>query len=125
MNEILIEIVSDWWNTSNDKDLRSFLTNLSGDKSIHEKLHVSDWINVFNYANINAIHADEEAKNYLLKEVCGELAEQVLASKHGVSPDELFDEDGNFYEQFQDEFNRFYDQIEEKITDIEISNQLN
>jgi hypothetical protein len=118
MNEILIKMVSDWWNTNAGKDLHNFLANLSGDKSIHEKLHVSDWINAFNYANINVIHADEEAKNYLLKEVCGELAEQVLASKHGVSTDELFDEDGNFYEQYQDEFNRLYDRIEEKITDL-------
>jgi hypothetical protein len=63
MNETLFQILSDWWNTNSGKDLRSFLANLSGDKSIQDKLHVSDWINVYNYANINVIHADEEARN--------------------------------------------------------------
>jgi hypothetical protein len=124
MNEILIKMVNEWWNTGG-RELGNFLSDLSGDNTIHEKLHISDRLNVFNYANVSNIQFDEDAKNYLLKEVCGELAEHVLASRRGVSPDDLFDDDGNFYEQFQDEFNRLYDRIEEKITNLESSNQLN
>jgi len=124
MNDILIKMANDWWNAKG-MDLINFLSDLSGDKSFHEKLHISDRINVFNYAKIDVIHSDDDAKNYLLKEICGELAEQVLASKHGVLSDELFDGNGNFYEQFQDEFNRLYDRIEEKITYLKSNNQLN
>ena len=117
MNEILIKMVNDWWETKG-MDLVNLLSELSDDMSFHENLHVSDKINVFNYANINNIQFDEEVKTFLLKEICGELAEQVLASKYGVSSDELFDEDGNFYEQFQNEFNRLYDRIEEQMTHL-------
>ena len=122
MNEILIQMVNDWWNAEG-VELGNLLLDLSGDKSFLEKLHISDKVNVFNYAKIDVIHSDSEAKNYLLKEICGELAEQVLASKHGVSSDELFDEDGSFYEQYQEEFNRFYDRIEEQMTLLEERNK--
>jgi hypothetical protein len=117
-------MVNDWWDAEG-AELSAFLSELSGDTSFQESLHISDRINVFNYANLYVIHQVEEVKDYLLKEVSGELAEQVLASKHGVSPDELFDHDGNFHVHYQDEFNRLYDSIEEKITDLENSNQLN
>jgi hypothetical protein len=123
MNEILIKMVNDWWNAEG-MELASLLSELSGDKSFLEKLHISDRANVFNYAKIDAIHNDKvEAKNYLLKEICGEFAEQVLASKYGVSSDELFDEDGSFYEQYQEEFNRLYDQIEEQMMYLDKCNK--
>jgi hypothetical protein len=124
MNEILIKMVDDWWNTEGT-ELSAFLSELSGDASFQERLHISDRVNVFNYAKLYVVHQIEEVKDYLLKEVCGELAEQVLASKNGVSPDELFDHDGCFHVHYQDEFNRLYDRIEEKITDLESINQLN
>jgi hypothetical protein len=117
MNEIPIKMVNGWW-SENGSEFCSFLSELSGDRFFHQKLHVSDRINVFNCANINKIHKDAEARNYLLGEVCGEIAEQVLACKHAKKPDELFDGDGNFYEPYQEEFNRLYDCIEEKLTEL-------
>ena len=117
MNDNLIQMVNDWWNAKG-MELGNFLTEMSGDKSFLKKLHISDRINVFNYAKIDVIHYDDEAKTCLLKEICGELAEQVLASKYGVSSDELFDDDGNFFEQYQEEFNRLYDRIEEQMTHL-------
>ena len=121
MNKILIKMANDWWD-ANAKDLVNLLSELSDDMSFHENLHVSDKINVFNYANINNIQFDEEVKTFLLKEICGELAEQVLASKYGVISDDLFDEDGNFYEEFHEEFNRLYDRIEELMMHQDNSN---
>jgi hypothetical protein len=59
--------------------------------------------------------------NDFLKEVCGELAEKALAARFGVSQDELFDEDGSFYPQYQDTFNALYDYAEEQMTDFEKS----
>ena len=56
--------------------------------------------------------------NNFLKEVCGELAEMALAARFGVSPDELFDEDGSFYPQYQDTFNTLYDYVEEQLTPL-------
>ena len=109
--------LTDWWNNEG-KEIRDFLSDLSGDNSFHEKLHVTDSIHVYNLAKACNVPIDRDAKDDLLKEISGELAEQVLASKHGVSPDELFDEDGNFYEQYHEDFNRLYDSIEEKITDL-------
>ena len=54
--------------------------------------------------------------NNLLKEVCGEMAEIALAARYGVSQEELFDEDGSFYPQYQDTFNTLYDYAEEQMT---------
>ena len=107
--------VNIWWD-SDGRDLRDLLSDLSGDKSFHEKLHVTDAVNLYNFAKSCKIEMESDSENYLLKEVCGELAEKALASKHGVPPENLFDEDGSFYEKYQDEFNRFYDLIEERIT---------
>ena len=57
--------------------------------------------------------------NNFLKEVCGELAEMALAARYGISQDELFDEDGSFYPQYQDTFNTLYDYVEEQMTHLE------
>ena len=59
--------------------------------------------------------------NNFLKEICGELAEMALAARFGVSQDELFDEEGSFYLQYQDTFNTLYDYVEEQMTDFEKS----
>jgi len=117
MTEILNKIVNDWWNTGG-MELRNYLSDLSGDNSFHEDLPVSDMLNVYLYSKNNEIRFDKEAKEYLLKDVCSELADRILATRHGVSVDELFDADGNFYEPYQDEFNRLYDILEEKMTDL-------
>ena len=122
MTEILYQIVNDWWNTGG-MELRNFLSDVSGDSVFHEDMPVSDRLNVYLYAKMNEIRIDEEAKNYLLKDICSELADRILASKHGVSIDDLFDKDGNFHEQYQDEFNRLYDLLEEKMTDLANSSQ--
>jgi len=103
--------VNEWWNTKG-RELRDFLADLSGDKSFHEKLHVTDIVNIYNFAKSCKVQIESDSENYLLKEICVELAENVLASKHGVSTNDLFDEDGSFYEQYQDEFDKLYDQIE-------------
>ena len=56
--------------------------------------------------------------NNFLKEVCGELAEIALAARYGVSQEELFDEDGSFYPQYQDVFNTLYDYAEERMAPL-------
>ena len=123
MTEILSKIVNDWWDTAG-MEFRTFLSDLSGNNCFHDDLPVSDRLNVYLYAKINEILFDKEAKDYLLKDVCSELADRLLASRHGVSIDDLFDHDGNFHEQYQDEFNRLYDILEEKMTDFEKGNPL-
>ena len=109
--------VYEWWNTDSS-ELRDLLSDLSGDKSFHEKLHVTDIVNIYNFSKSCKIQINSDSENYLLKEICGELAEKALTVKHEVSTDDLFDEDGSFYEQYQDEFNRFYDLIEEQMIQI-------
>jgi len=106
--------INDWWNTDGN-ELRDLLSDLSDDKNFHEKLQTTDITNLYNFAKSCKIQIDSDSENYLLKEICGELTELALATKHGVSPESLFDEDGNFYKQYQDEFNRFYDLIEEQL----------
>jgi hypothetical protein len=111
-----------WWN-GEGREIRDFLSDLSGDNSFHEKLHVTDCIHLYHLAKSCEVQLDRDAENYLLKEVCGELAEQILASKHGKKPDELFNDDGNFYEPYQEKFKRLYDLIEEKLTYHDFNNQ--
>ena len=111
----LNEWIKNWWNNEGN-ELCDLLSVLSGDESFHEKLDVTDIVNIYNFAKSCKVPLDSDSENYLLKEICGELAEQALASKHKVPPENLFDEDGNFYEQYQDEFNRFFDLIEEQFS---------
>jgi hypothetical protein len=111
-----------WWNNEG-REIRDFLSDLSGDNSFHEKLHVTDSINVYHLAKACNVQMDSDSENYLLRELCGELAEKVVASKHDKMPDDLFNDDGNFHEPYQEEFNRLYDLIEEKLNEHVINNQ--
>jgi len=117
------EWINHWWNTDG-KDLVDLLSELSGDGTFHKKLHTTDLINVYNFVKSCKVQIDRDSESFLLKEISGELAEQALATKNGVTPDELFDADGCFYAQYQDDFNRFYDRIEEQMNHLNF-NQLN
>ena len=64
-------------------------------------------------------------KNSLLKQFCGELVEKALATTHGVSTCDMFDENGCFYEHYQDLFNRLYDFAEEQILLINENDSVN
>ena len=111
----LNEWIKNRWNNEGN-EMRDLLSVLSGDRSFHEKLHITDLVNIYNLSKSCKVPIESDSENYLLKEICGELAEKALASKYRVAPDDLFDEDGSFHEQYQDEFNRFYDLIEEQMT---------
>ena len=108
------EWINHWWDTDG-KDLAELLSELSGDRAFHKELHTTDLINVYNFVKSCEVQIDRDSESFLLKEISGELAEQALAARKGVMPDELFDENGCFYEQYQDDFNRFYDRIEEQM----------
>jgi len=112
-----------WWNIEG-RDVRDLLSELSGDNDFVEKMPTTDLVNVYNFAKACEVTIEGDSESFLLKEICGELAEKALASKHGVSPDDLFDGNGNFYEQYQDEFNRFYDLLEDRITFHAFNNKL-
>jgi hypothetical protein len=69
----------------------------------------------------NGEGSDEESD--LLKEICVELSEGIVASRHGLSAEALYDADGCFYEQYQDEYNRLYDRIEQQMMYFKESSQ--
>jgi hypothetical protein len=82
------------------------------------KLQVEDKINLYNYVRTCEVSMDREDKNSLLKVICMETAEKVIVSKHGISTGELFNSDGYFLEQYQEEYNKLYDLIEDRLKNL-------
>jgi len=85
-----------WWNIES-RDVRDLLSELSGDNTFVEKMPTTELVNVYNFAKFCKMQIDSDSESFLLKEICGELAEKALATKHGVFPDDLFDGDGSFF----------------------------
>jgi hypothetical protein len=114
--------INEWWN-GKGCEIRDFLSDLSGDRSFHKKLHISDAVNVHNYMQTGKVPAGSGEEDDLLKGICAELAEGVLVVRNGVSVEALYDAYGCYYPPYQDEYNRLYDRIEQQMTYFKESNQ--
>ena len=53
-------------------------------------------------------------------EIICELADLQLEQEYGKDREDMCDENGSFYEEYQDRFNNIYDDIEERLLDKEI-----
>ncbi|MEA5128302.1 MAG: hypothetical protein VB074_08970 [Proteiniphilum sp.] len=57
--------------------------------------------------------------NSLQMEIISEVAEILLEQEFGIPSNDMFDDDGQFYEQYQDRFNDLYDDLEEELINLD------
>lgn len=83
--------------------------------SVHQAL-----LSYVNHLNgINSLPEDEV--NSLCLELASELSEIVLELEFGISNDEMYNEEGNYYEKFQDRFNELFGIIEDELIALDKS----
>lgn len=63
---------------------------------------------------------DEDDAHSLLMEIISELADLQLEQEYNKSREDMCDENGSFYEEYQDRFNDIYDDIETRLLDNEL-----
>lgn len=56
--------------------------------------------------------------NSLQMELISQVADILLEQEFGIPSDEMFDENGQFYEKYQDRFNDLYDDLEEELINL-------
>jgi hypothetical protein len=66
------------------------------------------------------IRLDEDDAHSLQMEVICELADLRLEQEYNKDREDMCDENGSFYEEYQDRFNDNYDDIEERLLDNEL-----
>lgn len=57
----------------------------------------------------------EDAANSLLMEIICDMADEALEKEFGIPVEDMCNEEGSFYEKYQDRFNDLYDDIEEQL----------
>ena len=66
------------------------------------------------------ITLDSDDAHSLEMEIICELADLQLEQEYGKDREDMCDENGSFYEEYQDRFNDIYDEIEERLLDNEL-----
>ncbi|MFC4673126.1 hypothetical protein [Dysgonomonas termitidis] len=122
MEIIQIATVNKWWNTL-AMDVKSLITGIYDEDEADvfwKYLFVSDKQNIYQWQQAEAgnIGLSEGDKHSLFMEIVCELADIALESEYGISREEMIDENGSFYEKYQDRFNDLYDEIEERLSNI-------
>ncbi|GHT36838.1 hypothetical protein AGMMS49574_29100 [Bacteroidia bacterium] len=122
MEIIQIAKVNKWWNTL-AMDVKSLITGIYDEDEADvfwKYLFVSDKQNIYQWQQAEAGNIDlsEDDKHSLFMEIVCELADIALESEYGISREEMIDENGSFYEKYQDRFNDLYDEIEERLSNI-------
>lgn len=111
--------VNEWWAVLK-MDVKSLITDIYDEAEANvfwQNLSASDKQNIYQWqqAETGNIDLSEDEKGSLLMEIICELADITLVSEYGISFDDMFDENGSFYEEYQDRFNDLYDEIEERL----------
>ncbi|KAA6301309.1 MAG: hypothetical protein EZS26_002506 [Candidatus Ordinivivax streblomastigis] len=122
MENIRIATVNEWWKTLT-MDVKSLITGIYDEDEADifwKHLFVSDKQNIYQWRQAEAGNTDlcEDYKHSLLMEIVCELADIALVSEYGIPLDDMTDEDGSFYEEYQDRFNNLYDEIEDRLSTI-------
>ncbi len=122
MENIQIATVNEWWATL-PIDIKSLITGICNEAETEmfwQNLPGSDRENIYQWQQAEAGNTDlcEDDIHSLLMEIVCELADIALVSEYGIPLDDMTDEDGSFYEEYQDRFNDLYDEIEERLSMI-------
>lgn len=60
-------------------------------------------------------HSRDEERSLTI-EIVSELADLALVNQHGIPLEDMCNDDGEFLEEYQEQFNRIYDKIEDAVT---------
>lgn len=90
--------------------------------SLWRKLQESDRNNIRQYRlySKGLIFLTEDDANSLRMEIICELADLILEAIYNIPSDDMCNEDGSFYEEYQDHFNDIYDEIEDRLLNNEL-----
>jgi hypothetical protein len=122
MENIRIATVNEWWKALT-MDVKSLITGIYDEDEADifwKHLFVSDKQNIYQWRQAEAGNTGlcEDDKHSLLMEIICELADIALVSEYSIPLDDMTDEDGSFYEEYQDRFNNLYDEIEDRLLTI-------
>ncbi len=117
-----IATVNEWW-TALAMDVKSLITGIYDESEAEmfwQNLPESDRKNIYQWQQAEAGNIDlcEDDKHSLFMEIVCELADIALVSEYSIPLDDMFDENGSFYEEYQDRFNDLYDEIEERLSTL-------
>lgn len=109
----------EWWNSLDSGTKNMFAgscTDTPTDK-FWLSLHPSDRKSLYDYWRAKTGQTTMQADDLhcLQMEIISELAESAMEQEFNISSDGMYNEDGNFYEKFQDRFNDLYDEIEDRL----------
>lgn len=93
--------------------------------AIWRELNENDRNNIRQYREYRKgeiILSDDEANSLLMEIIC-ELTDLILETEYNIPRDEMYDENGSFYEEYQDRFNDLYDDMEDKILSHDFNNK--
>ena len=110
--------VSEWWRSLPE----SIRLKLSGD-GITDILQESDTslrAALYRYARLRAVgtEKDKDEEQSLLNEVACGLSDLALAGNNGMALEDMCNEDGEFLEEYQEQFDKLYDHYEETLMEI-------
>ncbi len=122
MENIQIATVNEWWKALSI-DVKSLITGIYNEAEAHvlwQNLPDSDRRNIYQWQQAEAGNTElcKDDIHSLLMEIVCELADTALVSEYGIPLDDMTNEDGSFYEKYQDRFNDLYDEIEERLSTI-------
>ena len=122
MENIQIATVNEWWKAL-AMDVKLLIIGIYDEDEADifwKHLFVSDQQNIYQWRQAEAGNIDlcEDDKHSLLMEIVSELAELTMEGEFNVSSDEMYNEEGNYLEKFQDRFNDLYDEIEDRLSTI-------
>lgn len=129
-------LLNKWWNSLSFDELE-YVTGIEQDRdgnndvdalfiaeanTFWNKLQPQDKQNIHQYwkHRKGIITLDADDAHSLQMEIICELADLQLEAEYNKSREDMCDENGSFYEEYQDRFNDIYDDIEERLLDNEL-----
>ena len=110
--------ISEWWR-SLPESIRLKLSG-HGVTDILQEPDTSVRAALYKYARLRAIgtEKDKDEEQSLLNEVACGLSDLALAGNNGMALEDMCNEDGEFLEEYQEQFDKLYDHYEETLMEI-------
>lgn len=110
--------ISEWWR-SLPESIRLKLSG-HGVTDILQEPDTSVRAALYKYARLRAVgtEKDKDEEQSLLNEVACGLSDLALAGNNGMALEDMCNEDGEFLEEYQEQFDKLYDHYEETLMEI-------
>ena len=110
--------ISEWWR-SLPESIRLKLSG-HGITDILQEPDTSVQADLYKYAQLRAVgtEKDKDEEQSLLNEVACGLSDLALAGNNGMALEDMCNEDGEFLEEYQEQFDKLYDHYEETLMEI-------